>query len=106
MLEILVIVLIFVPIVFISYLCRISHKRENRTHLLGSIALAVIYFFLLVIANEPKKQLFIIAFAVIISYKLLAKYVEIIKKERNEAILDSFEASYQKFAIKPKQRKD
>ena len=106
MLEILVIVLSFVPIVFISYLCQISRKRENRTHLFGSIALAVIYFFLLIIANQPQKQLFIIAFAVIISYKLLAKYVEIIKKERNEAILDSFEASYQKFAIKPKRRKD
>lgn len=106
MLEILVIVLSFVPIVFISYLCRISHKRENRTHLLGSITLALIYLFLLTIANEPQKQLFIIAFAVIISYKLLTKYIEILKKERNEAILDSFEASYQKFAMKPKQRKD
>lgn len=76
MLEILVIVLSFVPIVFISYLCRISHKRENRRFLLGSIVLAVIYFFLLVIANEPQKQLFIIAFAVIISYKLLAKDIK------------------------------
>lgn len=106
MFEILMIALSFVPIVFISYLCRISYKRRNRTHLLGSIALAVIYFFLLIIANEPQKQLFIIVFAAIISYKLFAKYVEIIKKERNEAILDSFEASYQKFAIKPKRRKD
>lgn len=106
MLEILVIVLSLVPIVFISYLCRISHKRKNRTHLFGSIALAVIYFFLLIIANQPPKQLFIIFFAAIISYKLLKKYVEIIKKERNEAILDSFEASYKKFAIKPKRRKD
>jgi chromate transport protein ChrA len=106
MLEILVIVLSFVPIVFISYLCQISRKRENRTHLFGSITLAVIYFFLLIIANQPQKQLFIIFFAAIISYKLLKKYVEIIKKERNEAILDSFEASYQKFAMKPRRRKD
>ena len=50
-------------------------------------------------------QLFITGAYSSMAYFLYKKELEKIKKERNEAILDRMEASYQKYAVKPRRRK-
>lgn len=105
LLEILTIVFSIVPAIFIVYLCRISNKRKEAKKLIGYISSFICYALLIIAFDKAIMQLFITGIYSSMAYFLYKKELEKIKKERNEAILDRMEASYQKYAVKPRRRK-
>lgn len=105
LLETLTIAFSIVPAVFIVYLCRISNKRKEEKKLIGYISSFICYVLLIIAFDKAIMQLCITGMYSSMVYFLYKKELEKIKKERNEAMLDRMEASYQKYAVKPSRRK-
>lgn len=105
LLEILTTVFSIVPTVFIVYLCRISNKRRETKRLIGYISSFICYALLIIAFDKAIIQLFITGAYSSMAYFLYKKELKKIKKERNKAMLDRMEASYQKYAVKPRRRR-
>jgi predicted membrane protein len=105
MLEMMVIISSIIPTIFVTYLCRISYRRKETEKLIGSIISFLIYALLIIAFDKVFIQLMITAFYALITYFLFVKEIKKIEKEHNDAVLDRMEASYQKYAVKPKRRK-
>lgn len=106
MLEIVSIISTIVTITFTVYLCRISHRRQNLKLFIAFINLFVIYVLLITLFYNPIEQIIVTVTYSLITYKILIKYIALINKEHNEAILDRMETSYQKYAVKLRRRND
>lgn len=72
-------------------LFRISEKRNNRLNMLGSIVFAVLFLMLLFILNDLSLQFGLVLITMLISDRLIKKYMALISHEENEKLLDSFE---------------
>lgn len=106
MLEAIAIISSLIPTIFIIYLCRISYRRKEEKKLIGFIISFLSYILLVIAIDKAFLQLIITIIYGLITYILFTKELKKIEKEHNDAILDRMEDSYQKYAVKPKRRKN
>lgn len=94
-----------IPAIIFTYIFRINYKRKESKKILIHITLLTIYVLFIIRFDKLVVQLYITSLYSLILYLLLKIEIKKIKKERNEAMLDRMEVSYQKYATIQKRRK-